>query len=153
MGRFDQIREADPAGAGFAELSLQRLADEGFNLLAIKLLKSGKHEHHSDKRCHNPSGIGEGSVINPPISCRKYRINLANMDDYPVSATGGHSLPRLLESREERGVRMDIVKEASMITTTEPAAKVADEPGQRSDTTTEAKIHWAGTPTQTSKEE
>ena len=48
---------------------------------------------------------------------------------------------------------MDIVKEASMITTTEPAAKVADEPGQRSDTTTQAKIHWAGTPTQTSKEE
>lgn len=47
---------------------------------------------------------------------------------------------------------MNTVKEASMITTptTEPAAKAADEPGQAS---TQAKIHWAGAPTQTSKEE
>ena len=49
---------------------------------------------------------------------------------------------------------MNTLKEVSMATTTtESAPKVADEPGQSKPTSAETKIHWAGTPTQTSKDE
>jgi hypothetical protein len=47
---------------------------------------------------------------------------------------------------------MNTRKDVSMTTTTitEPAAKAAEEPGSK---TAETKIHWAGAPTQTSKDE
>jgi hypothetical protein len=39
------------------------------------------------------------------------------------------------------------------MTTTETATKVADEPGQAQATQAATRIHWAGTPTQTPKDE